>query len=186
MSNKPGILLPLAWSFIVGGVFLAVGGAAGLALAGPLKAHPEQSLVWNLVRDLPDAETLWSTMTAWLVPSSWAQIVLGFLFCWAGADLLRLKPWARAFLEWGSWASAAGLVFVSILMTIHGARLLDAMAGEDGASGGFLFFYWMGMLSVTALLTAPLVTTALLLRRKDVCAAISRSRPSYPEGRSMK
>ena len=175
MPCKPGKLTVLAWSFIAAGALLTAGGAAGLVLAGPLKAHPEQSLIWSLMRDLPEAEALWSHMMAWLAPASWAQMALGVFTLWAGVDLLRLKPWARAALEWGSWASAVGLIIGAVLMGISGARIMAGMSGADGASGVLLFFYWGGMLILTALFTAPLVLTALLLRRDDVRMACKKA-----------
>gem|GEM_PF-4351851 len=169
------MLMVLAWSFVASGAILIVGGVAGLVLAGPLKAHPEQSLIWNLLRDLPDAGALWSRMLDWLLPSSWAQMALGVFSLWAGVDLLRLKPWARTALEWGTWVCALGLVSGAVFMGISGGRLLSGMAESEGAPGGVLIFYWAGLLFLTILFTAPLVLTALYLRRDDVRKACRRS-----------
>jgi hypothetical protein len=168
MERRSGTLAALAWSFIAAGGLLAAGGVAGLFWAGPLKAHPEQSLIYGLLRDLPDGRAIWNTCMRWWVPASWAQIALAVPVLWAGVDLLRLKAWARVALEWGTWVSCLGVAAYGAFMSVTGTRLLSLMSESDGPSLGVRLLFWAMMALITGLLAAPLVLTALFLRRREV------------------
>ena len=168
MERGSGMLSALAWSFIAAGGLLVAGGVAGLFLAGPLRTHPEQSFIFELLRDLPGGASIWSACLRWWVPSSWAQIVLAVPVVWAGADLLRRKAWARTALEWGTWISCLGIGAYGVFMGVVGSRILARLSEGEAAPAGIFVLFWGMMALLTVLLAVPLVLTALYLRRKEV------------------
>jgi len=164
----------LAWSFIGAGALMAVGGFGGLLMVGPMRRHPDQSLLYILLQDFPDSHAVWDTIMAWIVPASWIQIVLAAFMIWAGIEFLRLKRWARAALEWTTWLTLLGVAAYGIFMVFFWLRMLRALSPEGDLPPGAGFLGVIAGGVVTALLAAPLVLTALLLRRKEVREACSR------------
>lgn len=105
---RPAGIAAIAWLWIAGGILLLISALltwAVLSLFG--SALPTSIAPGGVPADLELMNTLLSNMGVLV----WTQVAIGALSIYAGAQFLKLRPWARTAIEVLTWVS---LVYVIV------------------------------------------------------------------------